>query len=293
MPDYGSPITIAYRFRMGRGRSTRAKPAKEKNQHRARTGPMGWVRSGRLPLSLLASYFVAATFLAIDPLSRSDWILENLLVALTLPVLVVFHRRLAVRPAADVMLFLFYLLHAIGGHLSYSNVPLPWAEWGFERNHYDRIVHLSFGVLLWVPVRDALARWTRLAALPAGLFAISVLVTCSAVYEILEWAAVAVVAPDLGQEFVGAQGDAFDSSKDMFLAFSGASAAFAVDRLVSWRRAPHRPAAAGVSGPNPRVPPLETTHANRPAARPSGPRPGPGESRQPALPRGLASPPRR
>jgi putative membrane protein len=214
-------------------------------------------------------YLVVGGWLAIEPLSRSDWVLENLLVALTLPLLVVFHRRLRVSRASLVLLFVFYTLHAIGGHWSYSNVPLPWQEWGFGRNHYDRIVHFSFGALLWLPIRDALGVLTRVSSRLAGLFAISLTLSLSALYEIVEWAAVAVVAPDLGQAFLGAQGDEFDATKDMALAVLGAIIAWGAGTVAAMgSRARNlsqvRPAVAAAPPPARRPTPLGPVRTGSP-----------------------------
>jgi putative membrane protein len=207
-----------------------------------------WIRRNGLGLALLVVYLLVAAWLAVDPLSRSDWVLENLLVVLTLPLLAVFHRRLAVSRLSQVLFFLFYMLHAIGGHWSYSNVPLPWQDWGFERNHYDRIVHFSFGALLWLPIRDGLVALTRISRRLAGLFAISLTLSLSAAYEIIEWGAVAVVAPDLGQAFLGAQGDEFDAVKDMALAWLGAVLAYGAAIVASAISRP-RPALAPAPKP--------------------------------------------
>lgn len=213
---------------------------------------MGWVHVHRFPLALLATYLAIWGFLAIEPLSRSDWILENLLVALTLPLLIVFHQRLHISRSSDVLLFVFYTLHAVGGHWSYSNVPfIPWEDWGFERNHFDRIVHFGFGLLLWLPLRDALQRFTNLSATWSGVFALSVTWALSGLYEVIEWGAVAIVSPELGQEFLGAQGDEFDASKDMALAMGGALVSFIAERVTATMRRPAAEPARATLRPSP------------------------------------------
>jgi len=96
------------------------------------------------------------------------------------------------------------------------------AALGFERNHYDRLVHLLFGVLL-APLTlelvnlkvDASARWRRAVA-------VSLLLSCSALYELIEWAAAMVFGGELGMAYLGTQGDVWDSHKDTALALLGA-----------------------------------------------------------------------
>lgn len=184
-------------------------------------------------LILLGLFVVIWTLLAIDPVSRSDWVLENLLVWLTFPMLVVFQKRRGFTWVSCTLIFVFYVLHAIGGKWSYSNVPIPWHEWGFERNHYDRVVHLSWGLLLFLPARELVKRFAGVQGFAASLFAFCALIAASGLYEVIEWGAVAIVAPDLGNAFLGAQGDEFDASKDIGLAALGAVIAFAVTSVAS------------------------------------------------------------
>ena len=90
-----------------------------------------------------------------------------------------------------------------------------------DRNHYDRVVHFSFGLLLAIPVRELLARWTGLAGRAASFVALLAILAGSMVYEIIEWAFVLVADPAAGTAFLGAQGDPWDAQKDMALASLG------------------------------------------------------------------------
>ena len=101
--------------------------------------------------AMCAIYGVAWIVAAIHPVSRADWLLENLLVFAWLPVLVLTYRR---RPLSDVsyaLLLAFCLLHTVGAHYTYAEVPLGyWLKdtLGMERNHFDRIVHFAWGLLI-------------------------------------------------------------------------------------------------------------------------------------------------
>lgn len=179
------------------------------------------VQSPRVPLILLAAFAVIWTILAIDASPRFGWAVEQILVFIVIPVLIVTYRWLPLSNASYVLIFLFLVIHEIGAHWSYW-VPLPWEEWGFARNHYDRIVHFSFGLLLAYPFRELLMRIVGLGRGWASVFAVDVVVVASVVYEVIEWLAALVLAPEAGDRFVGLQGDLFDPVKDIALGGLGA-----------------------------------------------------------------------
>ena len=91
---------------------------------------------------------------AINPLHPDDWLLENLLVFLAAIVLVISYRWFQFSNLSYAMFAAFLSLHMAGAHYTYSETPLGFwlQDWfGLQRNHYDRIVHLSFGLLLVFP----------------------------------------------------------------------------------------------------------------------------------------------
>lgn len=186
--------------------------------------PFLWV----YPVVFLAVWAWAAW----NPLHPSDWLLENLLVFVSLPVLAWADRRHPFSTWSLALLTLFLSLHVIGSHWTYSEVPGPWAPEG-GRNSFDRLVHLTWGLLLApVGVEAMAARWGTSRRVGWTLAITAVLAT-SAVYEIIEMAAAFVVAPELGDAFLGTQGDSFDAVKDMAMAWLGAMLAAGV-ALVWW-----------------------------------------------------------
>src|ERR1051325_7967061 len=99
--------------------------------------------------------------LAIKPLDRSDWLLENILVFVTAAVLVFSYRRFQFSNASYVLIILFLALHTIGAHYTYAKVPAGfWIQnlFHFNRNHFDRIIHFAFGLLLIYPLQELLHR---------------------------------------------------------------------------------------------------------------------------------------
>lgn len=196
-----------------------------------------------LPVALGSAFALEFLGLAWSPHDRGDWLLENLLAVPFAAAILAGRRRLPFSPGAWVLVFAFLSLHEIGSHYTYSRVP--WMEWSrallgwapsWERNHYDRFLHLGFGLLLTVPVAQLLGSvpvvrlWLRY-----GL-AVCVMATCSGIYELLEWLAARAVDPALGIAFVGAQGDIWDAQKDMSLAFCGSLVAGFVGWWLERRR---------------------------------------------------------
>jgi len=173
---------------------------------------------------MAAAYLLLWIVAAIAPHDRFGWLLENMLVLAALPVVWRVYAGPGLTHGAWALVFAFLALHAYGAHYTYSNTPLGfWLRdgLGLERNHYDRIVHLSFGLLITLPVRDLLRHGLGIARGASGLLAATAMLSMSALYEIIEWLAARVVDPALGVAFVGAQGDAWDAQKDMGLALLG------------------------------------------------------------------------
>lgn len=147
-----------------------------------------------------------------------DWWLENLVVAVLLALAVWKREWLALSELSWALLFVFLCLHEYGAMHAYSNVPI--GEWfGGPRNHYDRVIHFLYGLMLTRPAMEIFR--ARGARYPYAS-AVQAIVSTSALYEIAEWIVASSVAPELGAEFIGAQGDSWDAQKDMALASGGA-----------------------------------------------------------------------
>jgi putative membrane protein len=190
-------------------------------------------RTWRLPSVLLILFTVIWLALAITPVSRQDWLLENLLVFIAVPVLVMTRHHLRFSDASYVGLFVFFVLHAIGAHYTYALVPYDqWWEvlavntlnelLGWERNHYDRLVHFMYGVLLLPPSVELLDKYAPARGLWRSIVPVAFVMSHSVIFELVEWCAALIVAPDLGNAYLGTQGDQWDAQQDMALATLGA-----------------------------------------------------------------------
>ncbi|MGH6892417.1 MAG: DUF2238 domain-containing protein [Dongiaceae bacterium] len=201
----------------------------------------------RLPdrayIDLLAIVFaVMWALLAIAPLYRHDWMLENLLVV-AVAILFVWRRRMRdLSKLSSTLIFMFRCVHEIGAHYTYAEVPYDeWARaltgrtineiFGFARNHFDRLEHVLDGALLAYPMREA---YVRAQALSGRLtYTITITLALSAMYEIFEWWAAEITGGDLGVAYLGAQGDVWDAQKDMGLAGFGAALAMILTLIIS------------------------------------------------------------
>lgn len=182
-------------------------------------------RSHLIPAGCLLAWCVAFVWSAIDPHHPEDWWLENLLVFISVPLVLWGYRRHRLSNHAYLLGTLFLILHAVGAHHTYSEVPLgDWArdQWNWSRNHYDRLVHFSFGLLLAAPIRELLMRWAGVRGFWSYYLAFDAACALSALYEIVEWLAAQLTAPELGAAYLGIQGDQWDAQKDMGLALLGA-----------------------------------------------------------------------
>jgi len=184
----------------------------------------------RYPAILLSVFIVIWAALAIAPWYRQDWLLENLLVFIAVPLLAATSRSLRFSNHAYTCLFVFFVLHVIGAHFTYSEVP--WREWfnvtgegttgnAAGRNHYDRFVHFSYGVLMFPAVWELFAARSSPQRIWRYVMPVTFLLSHSVVYEMIEWGAAEVFGGDLGVAYLGTQGDEWDAQKDMAMAAAG------------------------------------------------------------------------
>jgi putative membrane protein len=202
--------------------------------------------SDRYPAALLGLFVAIFIALAIAPWYRQDWLLENLLVFIAVPLLVVNYRRLRFSNFAYTCLFAFFVLHEIGAHYTYSEVP--WREWlgavtGGQvtltgRNHYDRFVHFTYGLLLMPAVCELFERRAAPHGLWRWLMPLLFLMGHSVIYEMIEWLAALRFGGELGVAYLGTQGDEWDAQKDMALASLGALTGLAIVAIRGTSRPP-------------------------------------------------------
>ena len=199
-------------------------------------------RRHRIILSLL--FLVLWGLLAIDPRDRGDWALENALLVIFAAALVASFRWLPLSRISYTLIFVFLCLHSVGAHYTYAEVPYDaWAQtltgrtlnelMGWERNHFDRAVHFSYGLLLAYPVRELFLRVVNVRGFWGYFLPLDITMSTSMLFELFEWAVAETVGGDLGIAYLGTQGDVWDAHKDMALASLGAAIAMAATMAVN------------------------------------------------------------
>jgi len=180
-------------------------------------------RKGYL-LVLLGVYAVWWVLMAIKPLDRSDWLLENLLVFAAMALLLGTYKAFPLSRVSYTCIFIFLVFHTLGSHYTYAKVPyqewLPFLAGG--RNQFDRLVHFLYGLLLAYPIREMFLRIVNVRGFWGYFLPLDLTMSTSMLYELIEWVAALVVGGELGQAYLGTQGDVWDAHKDMALASLGA-----------------------------------------------------------------------
>ncbi len=179
----------------------------------------------RIAASLLLLYGLFWIWLAIKPVSRQDWFLENLLALGLVLVLVLTYRRFSFSLTSYSLIAAFMMLHAIGAHYTYSEVPFGfWLKdlWGLSRNPFDRIGHFAYGLLLVYPLRELLVRRAGIQGGWSYFMPASGILAQSGFFEVIEAIVAMIVSPELGSMYLGTQGDEWDAQKDMAAALVGA-----------------------------------------------------------------------
>ena len=179
----------------------------------------------------LSFVLVALVVSAITPYDRATWLLEVSPVIIAAPILIATHRRFPLTGLLYALICLHALVLIIGGTHTYARVPLGfWLQdlLELERNPYDRIGHFMQGFVPAMIAREILIRGgfvsgRKMLAFLSGCVALAV----SAFYELIEWGA-ALALGQGAEEFLGTQGDPWDTQADMFLAMLGAATALAL-----------------------------------------------------------------
>lgn len=184
----------------------------------------------RRPLILLGVLISICAITVWDPpAGRFSWALEVGPGLLGIAVLIATYRRFPMSHWVYGCVFLHMLILIYGGYYTYALTPLGnWAKEAFElsRNHYDRVGHVALGVFPCFIIKEVLLGQTPLRR--GGWFTfivLSVVLAIAAFWELLEWWVALLVASDVGQAFLGSQGDVWDAQWDMFLALVGAAIA--------------------------------------------------------------------
>ncbi len=181
----------------------------------------------------------------IRPLYPRDQILLHAPMIVIVPVLLLAATRGWLTSSSMTCIVVFLALHIVGARYVYSALPYdawsrglfgisPGEFFSLTRNHYDRFVHVVFGLLAVLPLSEVAERYGRLSRRWSLGVAFLAVATIGALYEVFEWGLTMAVAPEMADRYNGQQGDSWDAQKDMALAISGAGVTSI--GLCFWRR---------------------------------------------------------
>ncbi len=166
----------------------------------------------------------------LHPFDRTTWILEIFPILIALPILFLTYNNFRLTQLLYFFILIHMLILILGGAYSYARVPLGFAiqDWlNLSRNPYDKIGHFFQGFVPALIAREILIRKDVIKGRKMLAFIVSsIVLAISASYELIEWATALVLQQD-AEEFLGTQGDMWDTQSDMFLALAGAIVALA------------------------------------------------------------------
>ncbi|MEH7886733.1 DUF2238 domain-containing protein [Bacillus sp. JJ1609] len=183
------------------------------------------MQNKRVHLVLLIIVIIVFIWSAIKPAAYSSWVLEVAPAVASLTVVLILYKKFRLTTLSYTIIAFVTILMFIGGHYIYSNVPLfDWLKdtWDLKRNHYDRFGHFMKGMIAIV-IREILLRKTLLykGGWLNGIV-ISVVLAIASLYEIVEWLfAMLAKGGRVSKDFLGTQGDIWDTQWDMVLSFAG------------------------------------------------------------------------
>jgi putative membrane protein len=186
-------------------------------------------------LLCVISFFALWISTLIGTSDFKNWILENALVFFFLIFLVISYKHYQFSDLSYLLIFVYLSLHVYGAKYTYAENPFGfWLQEALHtsRNHYDRIVHFSFGFLLAYPMREVFIIWKKFPNWVGWALPIEITLSVSGLYELVEWAVADLVFPEQGAAYLGTQGDIWDAQKDMFVATLGAVLATSVVSVV-------------------------------------------------------------
>ena len=154
-----------------------------------------------------------------------NWYLENIVIFLALPLVILSYFTFRLSSFSYALIFILAVFHIFGAYNTYA--ASPWGDWlkyalDLERNQYDRVVHFLYGLIMAPVAFEIFSKYGQKKKLILFITVFSVVVSVGALYEIGEYVVAQIVNPQAGLNFLGFQGDIWDTQKDMALQSVGA-----------------------------------------------------------------------
>lgn len=183
------------------------------------------MKNHKIPLTLLAIYAVVFIWSAINPIDREVWVVEA--ITSFIPVLILgilYIKNIRVSNLAYILMAFLPVMHVIGAHYTFANVPFEWFDnlFGFERNMYDRVAHMTVGFYALGIAEFLYFRGLVKNKIVAWTYALFAIMALALTYELFEWVYAVTSDPSAGIAILGSQGDIWDAQKDMLMDTIGA-----------------------------------------------------------------------
>ena len=172
-----------------------------------------------------AVFFICWLLTFLHTSNKANWFTENTLTFLFISTIFLTYKKFQFSDFSYTLMTIYILLHIYGAEYTYAENPFGyWLKDTFhlQRNHYDRIVHFSFGFMLAYPMRDYFKNHFQWPTWVCWVLPCEITLSFSAMYELIEWMVADIFFPSEGDAYLGTQGDIWDSQKDMAMAFTGA-----------------------------------------------------------------------
>ncbi|HEX2586253.1 MAG TPA: DUF2238 domain-containing protein [Steroidobacteraceae bacterium] len=174
---------------------------------------------------LLVALVTSLIISGLNPYDRTTWLMEVMPTLIAIPILLFTYQRFPLTTLLYVLIFLHSIVLMIGGTYTYARVPFGFdiAHWfGWQRNPYDKVGHFFQGFVPALIAREIFIRKNIVNGRKMLAFiVVCVVLAISATYEFVEWGA-ALAMGQGADEFLGTQGDPWDTQSDMFMALIGA-----------------------------------------------------------------------
>ncbi|MGR5062765.1 DUF2238 domain-containing protein [Photobacterium sp. DNB22_13_2] len=194
---------------------------------------MKQIRSHTIPVTAFIVVTLIIVWSGLDPVFPDVWLAEIIPVVLILAPLLITYRFFQFSNTAYILIAIWMLLHTIGAHYTFANVPFDWFNEliGSQRNNFDRVAHFSIGLYAF-PIAEFMVRKGHCKPVVATLFALATIMAIAAGYEIVEWWYATSAGGDAGIEFLGSQGDIWDAQKDMLADTLGAMTSLVLFHII-------------------------------------------------------------
>lgn len=173
----------------------------------------------------------------------NNWLIENTLTVIALLFLILTFKKYKFSNFSYLLICIFLCLHVYGSKYTYAyNNFGYWLQdiMHSSRNQYDRLVHFSFGLLLYYPLQEFLFKGFKITKQIALKIPVLIILSASGLYEIIEWLVADIFFVEEGVSYLGTQGDVWDSQKDMAIAFFGvviaATLYYVYSKLINARK---------------------------------------------------------